>query len=126
MKVITIHNYQEATKQEIFDFVANHLLTQNEKCTTIFGHCKYRVEKDNKVLKCAAGCLIPDEDYNVNFEGANWEKYPSHISNLPFVKDSENDKLIRTLQIIHDSYGVFQWEDSLIELARKENLQVNF
>ena len=127
MKVITIHNYQEATKQEIFDFVANHLLTQNEKSTigNSIKVCQYRTEKDNKVLKCAAGCLIPDEDYNKEFEGKIWNTIGIGKF-ISYVKDTENDSLIRQLQIIHDNYNPYGWKEKLILLAEKENLQVNF
>ncbi len=46
------------TKQEIFDKVATHLLTQNEKALNSVGGCVYRTDKG---LKCAVGCLIPVE-----------------------------------------------------------------
>jgi len=125
MKVITIHNYQEATKQEIFDFVANHLLTQNEKALNYSNECVYRTEKDNKVIKCAAGCLIPDVDYNSEIECKSWTKIGLGKF-MSCVIDSDNDKIIRKLQQIHDNFLVSTWKDKLSILAKKENLQVNF
>ena len=125
MKVITIHNYQEATKQEIFDFVVNHLLTQKEQSISSKNNCYYKIEKDNKVLKCSAGCLIPDEDYELSIEGEIWKSY-SLGKNFPQIIDSDKDGIINELQTIHDSFNVSQWNEQLRILAEKENLKFNF
>jgi len=55
-------------KQEFFDKVARHLLTQNAKSIEAFernAKCLYRGPNG---MKCVAGCLIPDELYSENFE----------------------------------------------------------
>ncbi len=56
-------------KQEIFDKVAKHLLTQKARCTDskTGRRCLY-FDPETK-MKCAAGCLIPDRDYSESFEG---------------------------------------------------------
>ena len=51
--------YRDDFFQEIFDKVAKHLLTQNERAVNASGRCKYRING----LKCAAGILISDSDY---------------------------------------------------------------
>lgn len=57
-----------ATKQEIFDVVVLGLAAQNwEQCADRDG-CKYRLEKEGRKLKCAAGQLVPDEDYTPEFD----------------------------------------------------------
>jgi hypothetical protein len=51
-------------RQEIFDKVAKHLLTQNRQAKGKTG-CAYRGDNGDK---CAIGCLIPDEDYGPKME----------------------------------------------------------
>lgn len=60
MSRITLATLKDATKQQIFDQVARHLLKQNERAVDVEGRCKYRTESG---LMCAAGCLISDEEY---------------------------------------------------------------
>lgn len=62
------NNMKTDFKQEIFDKVAKHLLTQKARCTdSKTGICLY-FDPETK-MKCAAGCLIPDRDYSESFEG---------------------------------------------------------
>lgn len=61
MKTITIDNLAESTTEEVFEYIRNHLLTQNRISADIDGACVYKNEQG---LKCAAGCLIPDEKYH--------------------------------------------------------------
>ena len=58
MKTINLSNLAQASTQEVFDFVAIHLLTQNEKSGDD-QVCYYRSPTG---LKCAAGCLIADDE----------------------------------------------------------------
>lgn len=44
-------NLSRMNKQQVFDIVSKHLLTQNCQSENNFGVCKYRF----KDLKCAAG-----------------------------------------------------------------------
>ena len=75
---VTIHNLSSSTAQEVFDTVSQHLLTQNAESLSDSGMCVYRSPEG---FSCAAGCLIPPEDYRVEFEGFTWidlvEKYDS-------------------------------------------------
>ena len=112
------------SEQEVFDTVAKHLLTQKEKCFIAGSHrdCAYRqVVENNKVLKCAAGCLIEDGEYDSDLEGKAWDDliYAGVIvdANMP---------LICKLQIIHDDNEPYNWRFSLMNLAidRKLNPKV--
>lgn len=67
MEKITLNTLPQATEQELFDYIATHLLTQNEKSMSSMG-CQYHI----KDLKCAAGCLIDRTEYDQNFEGKDW------------------------------------------------------
>lgn len=86
----------KGTKQEIFDTVVKHLAQQKRRSvipnTNI---CMYRSEEG---LKCAIGCLIPDEEYNPEMEN----KAASRI-----VKSADNilgmNNLLDALQAAHDN-----------------------
>lgn len=91
------------TAQEIFDMVAANLLEQGEPSLDRQGDCVYRSDPDDPAgsLRCAAGVLIKDEDYDCEIEGA------------PARELIENDRcgmgrfmphvwLIRDLQLAHD------------------------
>jgi hypothetical protein len=51
-------------KQRIFNKVANHLLTQLDKCMDSGSNCQYRARGKS----CAVGCLIPDSLYTPAIE----------------------------------------------------------
>lgn len=54
------------TLKQGFDIVKKHLLTQNKQSVEEFsGKCRYR---GGEGLKCAIGCLIPDDMYKPEFE----------------------------------------------------------
>jgi hypothetical protein len=96
-------------QQEIFDKVATHLITQGVQAlrnpagragpTMV---CAYR--GDNGTM-CAAGCLIPDEEYKSWFEGTPWGDVSYKIPSLASLTDRDHE-LISSLQFVHD------WEDS--------------
>ena len=114
--MITLATLSEATAQEVFDQVATHLLTQN-KVSSMEGACRYRFID----LKCAAGCLIADEEYKPEFEGNVWRDltYSSLVPN-------RHAQLISQLQTIHDTCSPSMWGNRLQELAARNNLQFNW
>lgn len=115
MKKINLKNLHEATAQEVFNQVSSHLITQNAKSLGIGeNYCKYK-SKDG--LKCAAGCLIDDDEYNPDFEGKDWIELKTQFS-----ISSDHNYLIQDLQDIHDSFGPKDWRDELIKLAKRRNL----
>lgn len=103
------------TAQEMFDKVAVHMVTQNKKSLNEHGFCRYRGEGNTK---CAAGCLLSDEDYNIDFEGGTTY---SPIVQPTFIKivGVENLDLLRELQQIHDDVVPNQWTISLRNIAKK-------
>lgn len=111
--------YRNDFFQEIFDKVAKHLLTQNEKAVNFTGGCKYRING----LKCAAGCLIPDKDYKKDFENRTVYSV-EYFENAGF----SNDEIyfIRDLQIIHDNYEPEFWKVKLVNIAKDNKLSINF
>jgi hypothetical protein len=114
MKVITINNLAESTTEEVFEYIKHHLLTQMKKCVDDKGLCLYRNEQG---LKCAAGCLIPDDMYNSNFEYEKW----SALVRQQFAP-ADHKQLIQRMQYIHDDTPVSDWELVLNEVG--SNLDV--
>jgi len=70
---------------------------------------------------CAAGCLIPDENYDKSIENKTWENLVSEG-----FAPSNHQELIRSLQIVHDVYGVERWPVKLKEIAKKYNLDPSY
>jgi len=108
---------KNATEQEVFDKVATHLLTQMERA--VIGKkgvsaCQYRAGE----LSCAAGCLIPDEEYDKNFlENKDW----GYLIAAGVVPDMHAD-LVIPLQHIHDRNEPQFWKQKLEALAWNRGL----
>jgi hypothetical protein len=120
--MITIPNL----KQEVFDIVSNHLLTQMKRSSVAFQtpqkynheNCKYRTSDG---LKCAAGILIPDDQYDPKMEGKSWHDLVS--------EGLVEDKFAFTiyeLQGIHDWTKPEDWKIALIQFAKENNLTCSF
>ncbi|UOL48627.1 hypothetical protein [Pseudomonas phage Astolliot] len=123
---ITLKNLAEATQQQIFDQVAEHLLHQNEISAHkksengIPGYCSYRGPRG---LKCAAGCLIADDEYDPMMDSG------MDTSWLDLVKGGvvppAHATFIRELQILHDTSSVSRWYLSLKTLAMSFSLNTD-
>lgn len=103
------------TRQEIFDRVVRHLLSQKQKAAIddVYGNtrCRYRTPDG---LRCAVGCLIPDDAYDPSIEGfAVGDLLTSEVPTLCTLRrsleaggvpchDSGAVALLRELQTIHD------------------------
>jgi hypothetical protein len=112
------------TLQEVFNIVSTHLLTQikrSKSCEIGKSGCAYRGKGG---LKCAAGVLIPDDQYDLDFEGRYWAALVSDgIVENKFVAE------ISDLQLIHDTNGNDSLEYlkyHLIKFAEKNKLICNF
>jgi hypothetical protein len=112
------------TLQEVFNIVSAHLRTQIKRSRAYlrndqYESCAYR-GKDG--TKCAAGILIPDDQYNVGMEGIAWvslvddgtveDKFTRQISELQNIHDLNIKDDIKYLQ------------KELIKFATKYNLEV--
>lgn len=112
--MITLATLHQATAQEVFDQVATHLMSQGEKSErdSALG-CAYREGN----LKCAAGCLISDAEYQPGFEGKDWG-YLVESGCVPAIyKD-----LISDLQTCHDDDDEDGWLKELIRIAKLRDL----
>lgn len=113
------------TSQEIFDKVAVHLLTQKERSyrkpisldvVGLASGCLYRFNG----LKCAVGCLIPDEFYQESIETKTVTDLLDH-GFLPEVS-YQHVKLLQKLQRLHDNDPIGSWKDMLKDCANQYRL----
>ena len=114
---ITLKTLHQATAQEVFDQVKNHLLTQMKKSQKGFETvCLYR---NSGGLKCAAGCLIADDEYKLSpFEKiGDWNALVAEGC-VP----TAHSKLIYSLQALHDFSTPGDWAARLQEVAYEYGL----
>jgi hypothetical protein len=116
-KEINLANLAEATEQEILDHVSFHLLTQGEPSVEGIT-CKYRTVSGDSVLKCAAGALIGDNEYDDKIEKKSW----TVNCELGYVPKTDHYKFIESLQVIHDSKQPIYWKGQLTAFALEHDL----
>jgi len=111
--MITLDTIATATEQEIYDQVKQHLLNQGCKSEDS-ASCMYRDVNGNK---CAAGCLMSDDEYTAQFEGNSW-----HDLIIDRKVTSVHAGLIAKLQDVHDRRSVNSWSRELKKVAVAHNL----
>ncbi len=116
---ITLATLPQATAQEVFDQVATHLLTQGKKSFLLRGVRKNCAFRGTYGLKCAAGCLMSDEEYSLDMEGLAWRTLVTE-KKVP----SEHCELIVRLQYLHDGVTPENWKRELEVLAREFKLRM--
>jgi hypothetical protein len=119
---ISLATLKDATVQQVFDHVTGHLLTQLAKSTGEMPDgedegCLYRHPEG---LKCAAGCLIADNEYSTGLENQTWSYLASH-KRVP----ADHSWLITELQEVHDLNEVEAWYDALLQLSHRHGLLFN-
>lgn len=99
--------------QELFDKVADHLLTQNTRATSASGMCAYRGVEGTM---CAVGCLITTDAYTSAIEGLT----VGDECLMEVLKESlgheigmVEEDLLGQLQRIHDNADPRVWADEL-------------
>ena len=112
--MITLATLEQASKQEVFTQVKDHLLLQNEK-SMAGGGCAYR---GSNGLQCSAGCLMSDEEAKYVPEEKEWRT----LIDQGFVETYKHTDLISRLQDIHDGERPEEWAESLLRLAFDEGL----
>jgi hypothetical protein len=123
--MITLATLPQATEQEVFDQIATHLLTQ-ERASISGGACAYRGDNG---LKCAAGCLISDDEYKAlplrlsdqYTNRATWRRLIEKKIAPP-----EHANLICDLQGLHDGFAEDTWHKKLIDYALGRDLNTSF
>ena len=112
--MITLKTLPDASAQDVFNQVAFHLLNQGERAFD--GDCVYHAPDG---LRCAAGCLISDDEYKDEMEWNSWlDLVDAGLAPI------EHANLILDLQNLHDMESPENWADSLSSLADKLDLTV--
>ena len=118
------------TLQEIFDIIANHLLTQNQKSLSSQGMCVY---KSTTELSCAVGCLLKNKD-TTSYEGIGVHNLRHNLQDrdhknlyqdllsvgVPDIDEAFD--LLDDLQTVHDLREPKEWKKQLQELAENKGL----
>jgi len=105
-------------RQEVFDKVATHLLTQKVKSDEN-GYCMYRGPNG---LKCAIGCLIPDDMFMPYFNGCDVNGLPLKIIMHIGARNNEDLLFLSRLQLIHDNHAPNEWKNLLYDFANRNHL----
>lgn len=105
--------------QEVFDTVAKHLLTQKQISANLAA-CLYR---GHSGLKCAIGCLIPDELYDPAMDDSSSntgiEETLCEFPQIRTLFNGVDERLLSELQLLHDQFDVSEWIDRLRSITRK-------
>ena len=118
--MITLKTLPQATAQEVFDQITQHLLKQGKAARSGTGVCHYRIKLKGEVLKCAAGCLIANDEYNRMFEYLAWESLVNDRK-VP----SAHCQLVCDLQKIHDREFPEDWPINFKVVAARHDLKYN-
>lgn len=109
------------SEQETFNFVVRHLIRQG-RAATYMRQCMYRTPEG---LKCAIGCLIPDDKYCPSMEGTGAESLRLIYSDvLPPVRAT----LLHGMQRAHDQHdisipvGLSRWANAMHQVALDHGL----
>lgn len=103
--------------QEAFNIVARHLLTQKCKSMKAYSSGLKYLYRGPNGTKCAIGCLIPDNEYN-----PDWDKSPINAKTLidygvvPSLRGIDRN-FAAGLQSLHDNTDVIDWYDGLAIIA---------
>lgn len=112
-KKITLSSINNFSLDAIIQHVARHLILQNQR--SYDEDCKYKSEKG---LSCAVGCLVSDEEYDLEMEGVS-------IHDVRFNKfgiDAKRRELLGALQVLHDSMLPYQWHNELMSVCNRYGL----
>jgi len=101
--------------------MARHLAAQRMRSMTLGNRCCYRSPNG---LKCAVGCLIPDDRYNPIFDRGNSGGGYSALALLRDYPDVLLDEcaqadsgLLSMAQSVHDNNPVEDWGPCLVKVA---------
>ena len=116
-----------ATAQAVFDHCAQHLIEQGKPSRFAddpSARCAYRGANDREA--CAVGCLIPQAYYTREMEGLNIggllvNKCEFLLSPLRVFLEA-HERLLGTLQIMHDEDAPARWRQELRGVAERFGL----
>lgn len=121
---MTLDTLNYSNRQDIFDFIVAHLRDQGRKAINTYGpgdvqNCAYLTLRGET---CAAGCLIPFDEYQEVFEGQYVkegidENGEGNDVTDYFMSKHADLRLLRTMQSVHDDTQVVSWEEEFMRVA---------
>ena len=110
-------------RQEVFNTVSRHLLTQMKQAKNEKGMCLYQT---NDNLKCAVGILIPDGHpaQNVFIELTSLIMMYPDLKEILGIKNNLDLKFLTLLQVLHDTHLPVDWRKELKKEA--ERFELNY
>lgn len=126
MSTAEVNNNEKLSLQECFDKVWKHfVIDENPQSIRLSDYrCYYRSPSG---IKCAIGCLIPDEMYNEDMEKTQLLNFQNKWPGLPF--HYLDHVIVRDLQRCHDhavlmNNFTMEVTNNLKDFAIKYNLTV--
>lgn len=115
----------QVTAQDIFDMVAQHLLTQNKQAQDEVGDCQYRTDDG---LMCAVGCLINEDEYSPQYEGCSCDhedviEAVERSLGIEISVEGHVYNLLERLQQVHDNWKPEDWRELLASVASEHGLK---
>lgn len=87
------------TEQELFDHILAHIREQGAPASTEVGDCRYRLPIGERILSCAVGCLVTDEEYALSWDQG------VHLDDLKLpvrLRSFQASGFLHEMQRIHD------------------------
>jgi hypothetical protein len=110
-------------EQELFNQIVSHLRSQNAICQRMLRpgipQCMYRSPDG---LKCAVGCLIPDDEYVAVMEDHDLYLVIDMLKSPLKEKLKRHTQLLIQMQLVHDSKPVSKWEAEFKGYATRNGL----
>lgn len=121
MDTLSLKTLPNATSQQVFDHVAQHLLAQGERSLVLEPGAPAEdltpAYRSPTGLKDAAGSLMSDDEYSFEMEGNTWEGIVASGA-----APKEHAGLISGLNNVHDNHHPSAWPEQLLAVAQAFNL----
>jgi hypothetical protein len=105
--------------QQVFDFVAGHLLQQYSQCCEVSG--TFRLKQNG--MSCSYGCLIPDDKYTKFMELWDLPQVVELIRSTHGIDKKEvPDSFFYSMAGIHELYTPTKWRVLLFWYAKRNKL----
>ncbi len=104
-------------RQEVFDTVARHLLTQRKKSYCMRNGRQACLYRGPHGLRCAVGVLIPDELYDEKMEHQDVTFGPVRAALTKIGISPACHDMLADMQYLHDESAPRAWKQGLAKIA---------
>lgn len=110
-------------KQKTYDTVRDHLLAQRKKSINTSRSNPTCLYFGPGELRCAIGCLIPDDLREFVVEGLSPDEQSRPIRKALGIRTADDERFLNDLQNVHDHNKVREWRKALTHFAETYNLR---